>query len=1011
MVQVRLLGPVDVVDDLGTVHSPGSALRRALLALFALHATKVLTADWLMENVWAGEPPESGRRALRFHISQLRKELGDVDLIETRPGGYRLMLAAEQVDALAIDLAARNARQQGDRSLAADMYAEVLNTWRGEPFVDAAPCAVLDDEAQRLTELHITLTEEYLQSRLDGGAGRELIADLSRETTKHQLRESLWAMLITVQYRAGLQADALRSYEQMRSLLAESLGLDPSNELQDLQRRVLQQDPDLLHSVPPSDPAPVIGLNGPGRRLPATKELIGRREMVDDLVARLDTSRLITLVGPGGVGKTSMAVSVAAARSARHRDASWFVDLSRVSSGELVATAIGSALGMHAGEHGLHIDDVVELLLDKSLLIVTDNCEHVVDEAAIAIDSITSNCPDVHILATSREALGLLDEETVRVPTLDDDSALALLRRRASRVDAAPFSAAEEELAATLCRTVDRLPLGIELIAGRLHAMSVAEILRQLEAGALLHVDAQRGSNVRHRSLHSTVEWSYQLLPEAGKQLLRRLAVFQGGAHLDAIVAVCSDRATGQDGRAITELINTLVSTSLVSIERVDGRTRYRLLETVRAFAAELLEGAENDEIRARHVREMINWALQMRHIAEGMDPAPAFTAIHTESGNLRAAVDWCKVGGDHASILELVGSIGPFLARYAGAIPEIEEWVELALAVEGADPALRVDALLVGAFAAAQPDEVEYERASEALRLAAPLGDPRVVAFAEFAVGDVRIDGDAATIDVNLRTSIDVAEAALLFPIAGGAVNTLANLLIRQLRYDEAAGLLVPRIANSARYGTWEPFILYQHARCALLQGELADAEAGFDAAMRAGERVAAPMGVGYAWFGKGLLAEAAGDLAAARVCIERSLAIDEQINDRHEVLNDRLKLLTVCLELGDLDTARAQGRLMSELAAFCPGSREVGGREQAYGLLAIADGRPDAARTHLLGALQAFAPTQMVDIFLHTLGMFAGIVTPSAATRLAELANEVRTQRLPMLEAVEIVQDVLDL
>ena len=177
------------------------------------------------------------------------------------------------------------------------------------------------------------------------------------------------------------------------------------------------------------------------------------------------------------------------------------------------------------------------------------------------------------------------------------------------------------------------------------------------------------------------------------------------------------------------------------------------------------------------------------------------------------------------------------------------------------------------------------------------------------------------------------------------------------------------------------------------------------------AGERVAAPMGVGYAWFGKGLLAEAAGDLAAARVCIERSLAIDEQINDRHEVLNDRLKLLTVCLELGDLDTARAQGRLMSELAAFCPGSREVGGREQAYGLLAIADGRPDAARTHLLGALQAFAPTQMVDIFLRTLGMFAGIVTPSAATRLAELANEVRTQRLPMLEAVEIVQDVLDL
>src|SRR4051812_23397603 len=338
MVVVRLLGPVDVVDSAGTARPLGSTLRRSLLALLALRAGEVLTGDWLLEHTWAGTPPESGLGALRFHISRLRKELGDEDMIETRPGGYRLALSADQVDVLVVEEHVRAARVQTDRGLAADMYAEALAMWRGAPFTDAAPCSVLDDEAARLGELRQMITEDHFQALLDSGAGREIVADLSRATTQHPLRESLWAMLIVAQYRAGRQADALRSYEQMRAMLADSLGLDPSTELQDLQRRVLQHDPSLLHDLsvesdeistnrrPARESSPT---DQPSPTLPSKLQLlanassfVGRRTELAGAGSVLKTvsaglARTLLLVGEPGVGKTRLAAAIAADAVAR----------------------------------------------------------------------------------------------------------------------------------------------------------------------------------------------------------------------------------------------------------------------------------------------------------------------------------------------------------------------------------------------------------------------------------------------------------------------------------------------------------------------------------------------------------------------------------------------------------------------------------------------------------------------------------------------------------------------
>ncbi|HZX54742.1 MAG TPA: AfsR/SARP family transcriptional regulator, partial [Ilumatobacteraceae bacterium] len=312
MVLVRLLGPVEVTDAGGTAHPVGSALRRTLLALLALRAGEMVTADWLLENVWAGDPPESGLRALRFHVSRLRKELDEDGLIETRPGGYRLAISADQVDALATQRMADAARRENDPFHAAEMYGEALRLWRGEPFADASPCALLDDEAGRLDALRLAIIEDHFGARLDAGGGRELVADLSRATAQFPLRESLWSLLITAQYRAGLQADALRSFEQMRTMLSDDLGLDPSRELQDLQRRVLQHDPSLggagigasdderyaVRRTPRTLPVPASTL------IDSTDQLGAAKRLVRD-------HRLVTLAGAGGIGKTRLAVELA----------------------------------------------------------------------------------------------------------------------------------------------------------------------------------------------------------------------------------------------------------------------------------------------------------------------------------------------------------------------------------------------------------------------------------------------------------------------------------------------------------------------------------------------------------------------------------------------------------------------------------------------------------------------------------------------------------------------------
>ena len=383
------------------------------------------------------------------------------------------------------------------------MYAEVLAMWRGSPFVDAAPCPLLDDEAGRLSELRLTITEDLFECRLDAGAGRELVADLSRATTRHPLRESLWSMLITAQYRGGLQADALRSYEQMRVMFADSLGLDPSSELQDLQRRVLQHDPSLLDDVTAGVVAPG-GSTSRGGNLPApATSLIDSDDRLGVTRKLLQDHRLVTLTGTGGVGKTRLVVELGWACLDQFDAGVWLVELAPVPDADAVVPAIASTLSVRP-QQGLTVSEsIVDWFRGRELLLIIDNCEHVLDPVRQLLMAVLSRCPTIKVVATSREPLGLAGERVHPVNVLNPelDGVALFLERAAAADNSFAVDDVERDVVTDICRRLDGLPLAIELAAARVRSMAPVDLLARLDDRFRVLRGVSRDSPGRHDTL------------------------------------------------------------------------------------------------------------------------------------------------------------------------------------------------------------------------------------------------------------------------------------------------------------------------------------------------------------------------------------------------------------------------------------------------------------------------------------------------------------------------------
>ena len=629
--QFGVLGPLAVTTDAGRPVAVPGAKGRALLADLLTHRGHVVSADRLIDDLWGDDPPANATGALQVRISQLRKALDDAepgarDLIGSRPPGYVLRGGDVDADRFAELAAATDAETLG----------AALKLWRGEPYADVADAEFVRAEATRLAEQRLAVHERLAGARLERGEHDLVAADLAELVARHPLREGLRALHLRALYAAGRQSEALASYADLRTRLADELGLDPGPELVALHRRILAQDA-ALHPPPAARPRPRTGL--PAR----LDELVGRDDALAELHDLLDSHRLVTLVGPGGVGKTRLATEAARVRAALP-DGVHLVELAALRPGETaVAELVLTALDVHetAGAGSPATDRLCAAVRHRRMLLLLDNCEHVIEPVAALAGRLLHAAPGVGVLATSREPLGLGGEVLWEVPPLGlpagGDDLDTVGRSPAARLFAARAAAQHRGFrldhrtapaVARLCRRLDGLPLALELAATRVRTLGLAGVVDRLDDRFRLLTTQQRDMPPRQRTLTAVIGWSWDLLTGPERDVLARLAVFGEGCTADAAEAVCD---------ADPDLLGRLVDRSLVVLDDTADPPRYRLLESVAAFCLDRLDDAP--AVRARHAAYYTAFAEAAAGQLRGPGQQEWLARLDTESANLRAAL------------------------------------------------------------------------------------------------------------------------------------------------------------------------------------------------------------------------------------------------------------------------------------------------------------------------------------------------------------------------------------
>lgn len=636
MPTVRLLGPIDVVDGSGVVRAPKSPIRCTLLALLALEPGRVIGVEQLLDQAWDGTPPESGRRALRFHISRLRAELCTDDVIVTVGSGYRI---DADTDLAVIDAAVASADADTAR------LGSLLALWRGDPFSGCNDATALEHERHRLAELHLTLAEEYYRRRLDEG-DTTIVGDLTRLGLAHPMREDLWGLLITAHYRAGHQAAALRSYDRLRVTLRDELGVAPSPDLQRLERQILDHRP-----VDPGADEPTDRSHVRSGALPAEHaRLIGRDGEVEDVRQHVEANRLVTVTGVGGVGKTSVVVAVAHQVADRGDREVWWCDLAPVDEDD-VAFRIGQAIGLTSGTSDP--DELGDALARRPpTLVVLDNCERVVESVAAVAEAVLDRS-DASILATSRVPVAVADERSLLLAPLDPDtSATEMFVHAAANADPGAVASFDDDALRSICRRLDGIPLAIELVAARTRSMSLDDVTQHLDR-LLDSPPARHAGHARHHTMTAAIETSVALLEPSMAAALGRLSVFAGGFDLDAadaiLTGITEDPAT---------CVEELVAQNLLTADTASGRTRYRLHEPIRQYAASRLwhDPAHTRDLHLEHYLTRLEDA----HAALASTSCdPLVELVDHDLDNLAAVHDWALESDRVGDAIRLLRPLG----------------------------------------------------------------------------------------------------------------------------------------------------------------------------------------------------------------------------------------------------------------------------------------------------------------------------------------------------------------
>ena len=957
--QIELLGPVEAWVD-GNPVALGGRRPRALFALLALTGGRVVTNEQLIDELWGEDPPARARDSLQMHVSRLRKALteagSDASRLVSQAGGYRLDLQPgdRDVDHWQQKLGrARRAREAGELAAARAEIEEALGLWRGLPLGGVAANEVLAAERARLEEERLSATIEGIELDLEMSRHGELLGQLEALVIAHPFKERLVELQMLALYRSGRQADALAAFHAARGRFVEELGIEPAQPLRELHEDVLKHAVELS---PPAEtkgeqsveaqPRPVAPSAPSSRGLPVPpNRTIGRDHEVAAVGERLRAGsvRLLTLTGPGGVGKTRLALEAARAVQASFADGAHFVSLAALHRPEDVPAAIVNALGITVLS-GEPADQAAErFLAAKQLLLVADNFEHLL-AAARFIGGLLGKCPTLTVLASSREPLALQAE--VRYPVsplslpdpgtpgdlkaLAGTGAVALFCERARAHDPEfRVVAANAAAVAQICRRVDGLPLAIELAAARCGLLSPTEIAERLEAALGDLGGGARDAPARQQTLRATIDWSHDLLSALEEQCFARFAVFAGGATVHAAETIT---AAGLD-----TLDHLVAKSLLVRRQHVHAPTRLGMLETIRAYATErFAAAADQDAVRERHYDYYL--ALAERHGDEhalwGAARKEHLARLDAEIDNLHAALAHALGHPDAERALAMAAALGWYWLmrhRYAEAV----DWIDRALAKPGAEihSALRVRLLCVKAMVLMpfRRRAEQHAAMTEAEAIARALGDPLSIAQV------LQLRADQQSFLGRLDVAEPLADAALDW-----AMTAHDDWLIAKVAYVQAC--VAPTIAELRRRVDRAASLLDEAGNVYQLAGLLAGAAA--------------------------YTALTLGRARDATEYIARALAFVRELDEPFIWMVFRGNQGLAALLTGDTDTAEDafcdELRLSRELAVLPLAS------EGLQGLAAVTAIRGDDHRAaRLLGAAtddRSHRPEDPVDARLHT-------------------------------------------
>jgi predicted ATPase/DNA-binding SARP family transcriptional activator len=671
---VRLLGHLEVEVSGEPVRFEGVKQRR-LFAVLALRAPEAVSADELVEALWGDEPPAGAGQALQKQISRLRRRLGDGgSLVRHRPPGYALDIDPQAIDCRRFEELLRRARValgRDDPERAATDLRTALALWRGEALADYRFDEFAQREIARLEELRMEAVEERLAAELAGGGGEDLVGELQALVAEHPLRERLRGQLMVALYRAGRQAEALETMRVGRQLLVDELGIEPGPALRQLERMILAHDSALAADRPGA------GLAG---RLPApANETIGRAgelAEIGELLVHPDV-RLVTLVGPGGVGKTRLALEAGRAVAARFPAGAVHVSLDGAEDAGVLVPEAASALGVvaaTAAELGARLAVVTR---GAPALLVLDGFDRYLEDAR-QVGQLLAAVPNLTVLATSRAPLRLTAEHVYRVQPLPARGAAALFIARARAVlgDRAPLD--DDAIVHAICARLDGLPLAIELAADRARLLPLRALLERLEHRLELLTGGPRDLPTRQRSLRATLEWSWEALEEPERQLLGRLTVFEGGASLEGAEAVCDGGPHGGLEALVSSLLDK--SSLLRTDSGRDAQPRFAMLDTVREFAAE--RAADADDLTAlerRHARYFLAYCEHAAEQAARTDQREWLDRLAQERANIRLAFERLLHSGSAEEALRLAIAFARALPWDAHA-HEVRAWLAQAL-------------------------------------------------------------------------------------------------------------------------------------------------------------------------------------------------------------------------------------------------------------------------------------------------------------------------------------------